>query len=160
MAVAFAGVQNRCRVTHICLLLTEYLCRQGQRAVYVEAGKKRDVSLMCREEGRINLVSAKEFFYPVKDRKASCLRMPYWDFVPDKDKELSGLLESLLKRSLYERDICCGKDKGKENKEASKNSLFGRCRTRCGSDSYRHFAGGIFRRKTRGADAVSGGKQP
>lgn len=223
---AFAGVQPRCGVTLICLMLTEYLCRQGQKAVYVEAGSKKDVQRLYLKESRwtcpilcgepehlknkyqeyevficdygvyreagehfwetdviclvtgarpwemelwetaekeilqrkfhekdgkkgqlyflVNLVSAREFFSLAKEKRVSCLRMPYREKVLENDKELSGLAERLFKRSFYE----------KKGAGASKNSLFGRCRTWCRSNPYRYFTGRIFRRKKRGTDAV------
>lgn len=49
VTIAFAGVQPRCGVTHICLMLTEYLCSHGERAVYVEAGEKRDIEWLYSE---------------------------------------------------------------------------------------------------------------
>lgn len=242
ITVAFAGVQPRCGVTHICLLLTEYLCRRGWRAVYVEAGRKKDIFMLCQKEngrpypvlcgepkrlrekyrdyevficdygayqeagegfwqedriclvtgarawelayweeaekevlqrgfyekeenkGRfcflVNLIGAKEFFRQVKERKTGCLRMPYRDSVSEEDRELSRILEMLLKRSLYERDICYRKGKTKEDKEASKDSLSDWRGTWRRSYPYRYFTGRIFRRKKRGPDAVSGGQQP
>lgn len=242
ITVAVAGVQPRCGVTHICLSLTEYLCRHGQRAVCVEAGGKRDIQTLCQREsgwnypvlygeprrlrekygeydificdygpyqeakesfwqedkvclvtgarawelaqweeaeravlqrelcegesnkGRfyflVNLVDAKEFFHLAKERKASCLRMPYRARILAEDKELSQLLERLLKRGVYEKDIRYGKRKQKKKQRASKDSLFGRCRTRCGSYPYWHFIGRIFGRKKRGADAVPRSEQP
>lgn len=226
VVAAFAGVQPRCGVTLICLMLTEYLCRQGQKAVYVEAGNKKDVQrlylresswtcpILCGEpehlknkyqeyevfvcdygvyqeageafwekdtvclvtgarpwemelwesaekeilrrkfhekDGRkrqlyflVNLISAREFFSLVKEKKISCLRMPYREKVLEEDKELSELAERLFKRSFYE-------EKGTK---ASKNSLFGWCRTWCRSNPYRYFTGRIFRRKKRGTNAV------
>lgn len=222
---AFAGVQPRCGVTHICLLLTRYLCSHGQRAVYVEVGKKKDIHALyqrgdtigypvlcgepeklrkkyreydificdygtCQEEsigfwqadvvclvtgarpwelrfweeaekkvlqkelkGRVyflvNLVCAREFFELVKSRNVGCLRMPYREQFFKEDRELSGLLARLLKGSFYEE----------KNKRASKDSLFGWCRTWCRGNSYRYFAGRIFRGKKRGTDTVFRSKQ-
>lgn len=54
IVAAFAGVQRRCGTTFICLMLTEYLCHQGQRAVYVEAGNKKDIQRLYEKEGRWN----------------------------------------------------------------------------------------------------------
>lgn len=238
--IAFAGVQHRCGVTHICTLLTEYLCSCGQRAVYVEAGKKRDIHSLVQKEGKgeypvlcgepqrlrekyreyrwflcdygaykeaeesfwrqdilcfitgcrpwelgfweeaekevlkrtvcngrefsgrvyflANLVSGREFFQLAGKRKITCLKMPYRDRVQKEDTELSVLLGRILKRSIHERDIRCRKRKGKTKEGTSENSLFGRCRTWCRSDTYRYFAGRIFRRKKRGTDTISGGQ--
>lgn len=234
VAVAFAGVQPRCGVTHICLMLTEYLCGHGEKAVYVEAGEKRDMERLCRSDGRrnypvlcgnpyrlrekyreydificdygvykeasedfwkedciclvtgarawelryweeaegevlkrglpvyfvVNFTSAKEFFHLVKGKKERCLRMPYREKVLAEDKELAGLLERLLKRSMYAGNIHYRKRTSEKKKRSSENSLSGRCRTWCRSYTYRHFAGRIFRREKRGTDAVFGDEQP
>ena len=52
IAVAFAGVQPRCGVTHICMLFTEFLCLRGKKAVYVEAGQHRDIQLFFGEKNQ------------------------------------------------------------------------------------------------------------
>ncbi len=220
IVLAFAGVQPRCGVTHICLMLTEYLKLHGENAVYVEAGEKRDiyrlyeerkepkVPVLCGRPERlqekyqqysvficdygvyqtasekfwqadavclitgakpwelsffqkaqsfaaqkkniwflINFVGAKEFFELAKGKKEQCLRMPYRDVLLEEDRELSELLEKLLKRSIRKRDVGY-------KKFITKNSLFGWRRTWCRSYPYRHITGRVSGGKKRGADAV------